>query len=87
MLSKNSARIFAIQKTIKQLPPGCDEILEYKTNLDLELPFDSDFLSCLPPISADEMFRYNQKFVEEFNSRPDAEELRLRDKCDVEFVL
>lgn len=38
-------------------------------------------------MTADEMFRFNQWLIKEFNSRPDAEELCLRTKCDVEFVL
>ncbi|HZV35900.1 MAG TPA: hypothetical protein VFB72_15090 [Verrucomicrobiae bacterium] len=57
------------------------------SDLDLDLPVDTGFRSHLEPVSADAMLRHNRWLVEKFNSLPDAEERRLRTKCNVEFVL
>jgi len=53
----------------------------------LELPEDSSFISEPPRMSADAIFWINQSQMKFFNSRPGAEEQRLREKCNVPFVL
>ena len=54
---------------------------------ELELPDDPGFISEPPRMSADAIFRINQSQMKFFNSRPGAEEQRLREKCNVPFVL
>jgi hypothetical protein len=53
----------------------------------LEFPVDPDFISEPPRRSADEMYRINQTQLKFYNSIPGLEERRLRDKCDVPFIL
>ena len=40
-----------------------------------------------PPIGLDAMIRFSEANLALFNSRPGAEEQRLREKCNVPFVL
>jgi hypothetical protein len=53
----------------------------------LELPDGADFESKRVNVSLDEMIRWCESCLPEWNSQPGAEEARLRDKIDVEFVL
>jgi hypothetical protein len=53
----------------------------------LELPDGSDFSSHRQRIGLDAMIRFCEANLALFNSRPGAEEQRLREKCNVPFVL
>jgi hypothetical protein len=64
-----------------------DNFANAASGLDLEFPVDPGFESKLNPISPDSLFRMNQWLVESRDARPGFEEQRLRDKCNVEFVL
>ncbi|HWF19603.1 MAG TPA: hypothetical protein VG754_10050 [Verrucomicrobiae bacterium] len=53
----------------------------------LELPDGSGFESRYVRVGLEAMIELCESRLDFFNSLPDAEERRLRDKCDVEFVL
>ncbi len=53
----------------------------------LELPEGWRFMFPNPPIGLDAMIRFSEANLALFNSRPGAEEQRLREKCNVPFVL
>ena len=72
---------------MRQSSKQADKVVNPKTELDLEFPDAPDFISRPPRMTPDAMYVLNQPMVEAFNSRPDAEEERLRTKCHVEFVL
>lgn len=54
---------------------------------NLELPDGTGFESQYVRVGLEKMVELCESRLELFNSRPDAEERRLRDKCNVEFVL
>jgi hypothetical protein len=74
-------------KHMKQSSGQHDKVSKVTTDLDFELPDEPGFISRTHPMSANALYRHNQWFVKAFNTRPGAEERRLRDKCDVPFVL
>jgi hypothetical protein len=53
----------------------------------LDLPEGWRFMSRSPRIGLDAMIRFCEANLALFNSRPGAEEQRLREKCNVPFVL
>jgi hypothetical protein len=53
----------------------------------LELPDGSGFNSHTQRIGLDAMIRFCEANLALFNSRPGAEKRRLREKCNVPFVL
>lgn len=53
----------------------------------LELPDGTGFESDYVRVGLEAMVELCEARLPFFNSRPDAEERRLRDKCNVEFVL
>ena len=59
----------------------------YSSGPSLNFPVDPDFVSEMPRRTADQMFRFNMGQMKFFNNLPGAAEQRLRDKCDVPFVL
>ncbi|MDB6015732.1 MAG: hypothetical protein JWR19_221 [Pedosphaera sp.] len=59
----------------------------FSSGPELELPDDPGFASESPRLSGDALFRLNQSQWPFFNSRPGAEEQRLREKCSVPFEL
>jgi hypothetical protein len=59
----------------------------YSTGPDLEFPVDPGFISQPPRMTADQMYHFNMELMTFFNTRPEVAERRLRDKCDVPFVL
>jgi len=59
----------------------------YSSGPFLEFPADPGFVSVPPRMTADQMFRFNMEQMKFFNARPEIAERRLRDKCDVPFVL
>lgn len=69
----------------KASEPAKREIITLEHALDL--PETPDFVSILPPVSPEVVFRWSEELLPQFNARPDAEERRLRDKCRVPFEL
>ena len=53
----------------------------------LELPDGSGFESRSVRVGLDAMIQLCEERLHLFNARPGAEAERLRDKCDVEFIL
>ncbi len=66
--------------------PGSKKELITLENI-LELPDGTSFESKQVRVGLDAMIRRCEELLPIFNSRPGAEEERLQDKCDVEFVL
>ena len=62
-----------------------DHLLKLTDTLDL--PDGAGFESHYVRVGLEAMVELCEARLPLFNSRPDAEERRLRDKCDVEFVL
>jgi hypothetical protein len=66
------------------IPSGAELItLEH----ELDLPDISNFVSKTYPVGIDRMMQLCEEQLPFLNSRPDAAEKRLRDKCTVPFEL
>jgi hypothetical protein len=53
----------------------------------LELPVDPGFASEPPHLTGDQLFEMNLAYLKSSYPRPEDEERRLREKCDVPFEL
>jgi hypothetical protein len=53
----------------------------------LEFPEDWRFAAPCSRIGLEQILQFNKRQLPLFNSRPGAEEQRLREKCDVPFEL
>jgi len=83
MTSKKSSK-----KSSRRLPNKLPPKKGHITGEDiLELPEGWRFMFPNPPIGLDAMIRFCEANLALFNSRPGAEEQRLREKCNVPFVL
>lgn len=70
---------------IKSSPPHQDDPLTLAH--PLELPDTSGFVSRRISVGLEAMIRFSEERLALVNSRPGAEERRLRDKCTVPFEL
>jgi hypothetical protein len=82
----------ALKKSTRKSPLSARNNLGGKKELItleniLDLPDGTGFESKQVRVGLDAMIRRCEELLPIFNSRPGAEEERLRDKCDVEFVL
>ncbi len=66
-------------------PVNNDHLLTLRHTL--ELPDGTGFESRQVRVGLEAMVELCESRLELFNSRPDADDRRLRDKCNVEFVL
>ncbi len=65
----------------------CASASGLETGADLDLPDAPDFVSQLPRLSWDAMFRLNEQSLAWHTRRPDFEQRRLETKSPQEFVL